>query len=43
MYYSTITTIESDGVTTTTYDIYIELQDGGYFVTSYTAPESIVQ
>ncbi len=43
MYYSTITTIESDGMTTTTYDIYIELQDGGYFVTSYTAPESIVQ
>lgn len=39
MYYSTITTIESDGVTTTTYDIYIELQDGGYFVTSYTTPE----
>ncbi len=43
MYYSTITTIESDGVTTSTYDIYIEMQDGGYFVTSYTTPETIVQ
>lgn len=43
MYYSTITTIESDGVSTSTYDIYIELQDGGYFVTSYTAAETIVQ
>lgn len=43
MYYSTITTIESDGITTSTYDIYIELQDGGYFVTSYTAAETIVQ
>lgn len=38
MYYSTITTIEGDGVTTSTYDIYIELVDGGYFVTSETAP-----
>lgn len=43
MYYSTITTIESDGVTTSTYDIYIEMQNGGYFVTSYTSPEVIVQ
>ena len=43
MYYSTITTIESDGITTSTYDIYIEMQNGGYFVTSYTSPEVIVQ
>ena len=43
MYYSTITTIESDGVTRTEYDIYIEMQDGGYFVTSYTTPEVTVQ
>ena len=43
MYYSTITTIESDGITTTSYDIYIEMQDGGYFVTSYTTPEVVTQ
>ena len=43
MYFSTVTTIESDGITRTSYDIYIELQDGGYFVTSYTAAETIEQ
>ncbi len=39
MYYCTISNIESDGNTKTTYDIYIELVDGGYFVTSETSPE----
>lgn len=43
MYFSTIETIESDGLTKTKYDIYIEMQDGGYFVTSYTAAETTVQ
>lgn len=38
MYYSTITTIGNDMITETEYDIYIELIDGGYFVTSETAP-----
>lgn len=43
MYYSTVTTIESDGVTTTSYDIYMEIQDGGYFITSETSPEVVTQ
>ncbi len=38
MYYSLVTSIFSDG-TTSSYDIYIELVDGGYFVVSEQAPE----
>lgn len=38
MHYSLVTTVLNDG-TTNTYDIYIELVDGGYFVVSEQAPE----
>ena len=37
MYYSTVTSIFNDG-TSSSYDIYIELVDGGYFVVSEQAP-----
>lgn len=39
-YAVTVTAIMKDG-TTEMYDIYIALVDGGYFVTSETAPETI--
>ena len=38
MYYSLVTSILNDG-TTSSYDIYIELVDGGYFVVSEQAPD----
>ena len=40
MYYALVTSILSDG-TTSSYDIYIELVDGGYFVVSEQAPETV--
>lgn len=40
MYYSTVSSILEDG-TTSTYEIYIQLVDGGYFVVSETSPEVV--
>lgn len=40
MYYALVTTILNDG-TTNSYDIYIELVDGGYFVIDEQAPEIV--
>lgn len=39
MYYSTVTSIFNDG-TSNSYDIYIQLIDGGYFVVGEQAPDT---